>query len=53
MAVLQLFCEYNFWNGGVEDLDTISLLDVYERLIQAAIQYKQSSPYLYYQTHIP
>jgi hypothetical protein len=53
MAVVQQFCAYNFWNGNLENLDTISLIDVYERLIHAAIQYKESPPYLYNETHIP
>ena len=29
---------YNFRIDGLEDLDTISLIDVYERLIYVAIQ---------------
>jgi hypothetical protein len=37
----------------LQDLDTISLADVLDRLIHAAIQYKQSPPYPYYQNHIP
>ena len=36
----------------LQDLDTISLINMYEPLIHAAIQYKEFPPYLYYQTHI-
>ena len=39
-----------FRSDGLEDLDTISLIDMYERLIHAVIQL-DSPPYLYYQIH--
>ena len=45
--------KYFFVGSFLEDLDTISLIDVYEGLIHDAIQYKELHPYLYYQTHIP
>jgi hypothetical protein len=48
------------WNASctaidrmIKNSDSVSLTDVYERLTHAAIQYKQSPPYLYYQTDIP
>jgi hypothetical protein len=54
------FLEYQQWCAnhiyridGLEDLDIISLIDVYKRLIHPAIQQKESPPYLYYQTQIP
>jgi hypothetical protein len=37
----------------LEGYYTISQIDVYERLIHAAIQHKKSPPYLFYKTHIP
>jgi len=40
-------------NYGLEYLDTISLIDVYERLLHGAIQQKKSTIYLYYQIHLP
>jgi hypothetical protein len=47
------FCAKSFRNNGLEDLDTVSLVDVYDRLIHAAIEKKKSPPYLSYQTHNP
>jgi len=46
------FCAQSFRNDCTEHLDTTSLIEVYERLIHAAIQQKKSPPYLCYQTHI-
>jgi len=40
-------------NDGLEDLDTISLIDVHERLMPAATKHKKSPLNLYYQTHVP
>ena len=36
------FCAYSFMKDVSEDLDTISLIDVYERLIHVAIQHQKS-----------
>ena len=40
-------------NCGLEDLDIIALIDVHESLIGAVIQQKESSQYMFYETHIP
>jgi len=40
-------------NNGLEYLDTISLIDVHERLIHAAMQHKESPLYLHHETHVP
>jgi hypothetical protein len=45
--------KHSFRIDDLEDLDTISLVGVYESLIHAAIQYKQFPLYRCYQTHIP
>jgi hypothetical protein len=47
------FCTEIFRSDGLEGYYIISQIDVYERLIHAAIQQKKSPPYLYYETHIP
>ena len=46
------FSAHIFRNDRLELSDTISLIDMYERLIHAGIQQRQSPLYLYYQTHI-
>jgi len=46
MALISTVCEkQSFRNDGLEDLDTISMIDVYEHLIHAAIQQKVSPSY--------
>jgi hypothetical protein len=43
----------SFKNDGLQILDTISLIHVYEDLINAAIQRKKSPPWMYYLTQTP
>ena len=48
----QLWANHCFRIDGLEHIDTTSLIDVYELMIHAAIQQKESTPKMYYQTHI-
>ena len=48
----QSWANHCFRIDALVHLDTISLIDVYQLTIHAAIQQKESPPYLYYQTHI-